>query len=155
MCFQPALPALSWFLRVALMPPPCPRYRHRPVGTLCFRVHKKKSPGSKIRNVVFRIATRALQHQTIFKIFDAGGDLLSHTLPGAVPSAQTGLASGVGKGPGVTPSQKPPTNISGNTHPHHPTTKEGWLVCRVIPDTAQQTRLSTKYFCNTRTPHRA
>ena len=55
------------------------------------------------------------------KIFDAGGDLLSHTLPGAVPSAQTGLASGFGKGPGVTPSQKPPTNISGNTHPHHPT----------------------------------
>ncbi len=36
--------------------------------------------------------------------FDAGGDLLSHTLPGAVPSALTGLASGFGKGPGVTPS---------------------------------------------------
>ena len=32
-----------------------------------------------------------------------GGDLLSHTLPGAVPSAQAGLASGFGKGPGVTP----------------------------------------------------
>ena len=33
----------------------------------------------------------------------AGGDLLSHTLPGAVPSAQVGLASGFGMGPGVTP----------------------------------------------------
>ena len=31
-----------------------------------------------------------------------GGDLLSHTLPGAVPSAQAGLASGFGKGPGVS-----------------------------------------------------
>ena len=35
--------------------------------------------------------------------FSAGGDLLSRTLPGAVPSAQVGLASGFGKGPGVTP----------------------------------------------------
>ena len=34
-----------------------------------------------------------------------GSDLLSHTLPGAVPSAQAGLASGFGKGPGVTPPQ--------------------------------------------------
>ena len=33
----------------------------------------------------------------------AGSDLLSHTLPGAVPSAQVGLASGFGMGPGVTP----------------------------------------------------
>jgi hypothetical protein len=30
-----------------------------------------------------------------------GGDLLSHTLPSAVPSALEGLASGFGKGPGV------------------------------------------------------
>ena len=33
-----------------------------------------------------------------------GGDLLSHTLPGAVPSALEGLASGFGKGPGVSHS---------------------------------------------------
>ena len=53
--------------------------------------------------------------------FNAGGVLLSHTLPGAVPSAQVGLASGFGKGPGVTPPQKPPTNTTeqhtpNNTH---------------------------------------
>ena len=34
--------------------------------------------------------------------FLVGGNLLSHTLPGAVPSARTGLASGFGKGPGVS-----------------------------------------------------
>ena len=46
---------------------------------------------------------------------NAGGDLLSHTLPGAVPSAQAGLASGFGKGPGVTPPLKPPTNTTEQT----------------------------------------
>ena len=32
-----------------------------------------------------------------------GGNLLSHPLPGAVPSARAGLASGFGMGPGVSP----------------------------------------------------
>jgi hypothetical protein len=34
-----------------------------------------------------------------------GGDLLSHTLTSAVPSALQGLATGFGKGPGVPPTQ--------------------------------------------------
>jgi len=34
----------------------------------------------------------------------SGGDLLSHTVSRAVPSAQRGLASGFGMGPGVSPS---------------------------------------------------
>ena len=34
----------------------------------------------------------------------SGGDLLSHTLPGAVPSALWVLASGFGMGPGVSPT---------------------------------------------------
>ena len=33
-----------------------------------------------------------------------GGDLLSHTVSRAVPSAQKGLASGFGMEPGVSPS---------------------------------------------------
>jgi hypothetical protein len=33
----------------------------------------------------------------------SGGVLLSHTLPGAVPSALESLASGFGMGPGVSP----------------------------------------------------
>ena len=34
----------------------------------------------------------------------SGGDLLSHTLPSAVPSALWVLASGFGMGPGVSPT---------------------------------------------------
>jgi hypothetical protein len=34
-------------------------------------------------------------------MFDVGGDLLSHTLTSAVPSALEGLASGFDMGPGV------------------------------------------------------
>lgn len=34
----------------------------------------------------------------------SGNVLLSHTVPGAVPSALKGLASGFGMGPGVSPS---------------------------------------------------
>ena len=36
-------------------------------------------------------------------MFDVGGDLLSHTLTSAVPSALEGLASWFGMGPGVPP----------------------------------------------------
>jgi hypothetical protein len=50
---------------------------------------------------------------------NAGGVLLSHTLPGAVPSAQAGLASGFGKGPGVTPPLKPPTKHTKQHTPNH------------------------------------
>ena len=35
-------------------------------------------------------------------LFVVGGDLLSHNLPVAVPSACAGLASGFGMGPGVS-----------------------------------------------------
>src|SRR5659263_660062 len=37
-----------------------------------------------------------------------GGDLLSHAVTRAVPSAQKGLASGFGMEPGVSPSLSPP-----------------------------------------------
>lgn len=72
-------------------------------------------------------------HTPSFFSFSAGGDLLSHTLPGAVPSAQVGLASGFGKGPGVTPplttTDKP---IIRTKH----TPNQTQLVCRAVPDTA-------------------
>ena len=38
----------------------------------------------------------------MFVLFGVGGDLLSHNLPVAVPSACAGLASGFGMGPGVS-----------------------------------------------------
>ena len=40
---------------------------------------------------------------TTYQVLRVGGNLLSHSLPGAVPSARAGLASGFGKGPGVSP----------------------------------------------------
>ena len=40
--------------------------------------------------------------------FGCGGVLLSHTLPGAVPSPCQVLASGFGMGPGVSPGPWPP-----------------------------------------------
>ena len=59
------------------------------------------------------------KHHTHHNKKNVGGDLLSHTLPGAVPSALAGLASGFGKGPGVTPPQQPPTNTTGKHTPNH------------------------------------
>ena len=52
-----------------------------------------------------------------------GGVLLSHTLPGAVPSPCQVLASGFGMGPGVSPGPWPPQIC--NCHPGDP--------CRVFP----------------------
>ena len=74
------------------------------------------------------------------KSFDAGGDLLSHTLPSAVPSAQVDLASGFGMGPGVTPPLTPPTNIR-----QHPTT-HGWAVsCQTLNNEREHTHHTEKH----------
>lgn len=68
-------------------------------------------------------------HTPLIFSFSAGGDLLSHTLPGAVPSAQVGLASGFGKGPGVTPplttTDKP---IQNKTHTQPNQHRFSWCV---------------------------
>ena len=60
--------------------------------------------------------------------FKAGGDLLSHTLPGAVPSAQVSLATGFGKGPGgsLPLTTTDTTNGTKHTHPHY----RGGVPCR-------------------------
>ena len=52
------------------------------------------------RNGAITVWWRVPQH---IKFLSVGGNLLSHSLPGAVPSARAGLASGFGKGPGVSP----------------------------------------------------
>ena len=79
-----------------------------------------------------------------------GGVLLSHTLPGAVPSPCQALASGFGKGPGVTPGpwppQKPPstartpkkTGTPTGQKENHPRAATG--ACRDGPGTGQRTR---------------
>ena len=74
-------------------------------------------------------------HTPHTKKYYAGSDLLSHTLPSAVPSAQADLASGFGMGPGVTLPLTPPTKTRPTTT-HHTNTGVGG----VMPDTEQQTR---------------
>ena len=44
----------------------------------------------------------AFKYVVVVCCFYVGGNLLSHTLPSAVPSARAGLASGFGMGPGVS-----------------------------------------------------
>ena len=48
--------------------------------------------------------------------FGCGGVLLSHTLPGAVPSPCQVLASGFGMGPGVSPGPWPPQILCYTSH---------------------------------------
>ena len=59
-----------------------------------------------------------------FSLLNVGGDLLSHTLTSAVPSALEGLASGFGMGPGVPHSATTTDNTirlsTYRTHPPHP-----------------------------------
>src|SRR5690606_37432854 len=57
-----------------------------------------------------------------------GGVLLSHTPPGAVPSALGSLASGFGMGPGGPSPLSPPTTLS----PHTPTRGVGKAACCVV-----------------------
>src|SRR5690606_17775858 len=74
---------------------------------------------------VFPFGNRVVAHQegswwaTIVG-WGVGGVLLSHTPPGAVPSALGSLASGFGMGPGGPSPLSPPTTLS----PHTPT--RGW-----------------------------
>ena len=49
----------------------------------------------------------------MFLLFYVGGNLLSHNLPVAVPSARAGLASGFGMGPGVSLSLLTTDKLSG------------------------------------------
>src|SRR6476659_4033277 len=84
------------------------RHRSRP-SVSCERVEK---PQNRSAPPCDRRGTSKL---------NVGGDLLSHTLTSAVPSALEGLASGFGMGPGVPPPPTPPTTLS--TYP--PTTTGG------------------------------
>src|SRR3954453_4569192 len=52
-----------------------------------------------------------------FAYVESGGVLLSHTLPGAVPSALEGLASGFGMRPGVSPALCPPKHLPTHAQP--------------------------------------
>ena len=60
---------------------------------------------------------RILAHPTLIKFWCVGGVLLSHNPTIAVPSAQSSLATGIGTGPGVPSTLKPPTQTHETNHP--------------------------------------
>ena len=68
--------------------------------------------GSRSETWLTQKRARILSKQDPDPMLNVGGDLLSHTLTSAVPSALEGLASGFGMGPGVTPPPQPPTTLS-------------------------------------------
>ena len=73
------------------------------------------------------------------KFLCVGGVLLSHNPTIAVPSAQSNLATGIGTGPGVPLTLKPPTQTHlKQTTPHTPLT--GAQGQRVVSNTVQQTQ---------------
>ena len=84
-----------------------------------------------------------LAHPTpICSFLCVGGVLLSHNPTIAVPSAQSSLATGIGTGPGVPSTLKPPTQTQFETnHPH--TLVKGRRRC-VVSNTVQQTQ--TRYY---------
>ena len=57
---------------------------------------------------------------TYYEVICVGGVLLSHNPTIAVPSAQSSLATGIGTGPGVPSTLKPPTQTFETTTPHTP-----------------------------------
>ena len=65
--------------------------------------------------------------------FGCGGVLLSHTLPGAVPSPCQVLASGFGMGPGVSPGPWPPQIF--NCHPTGSRGGSWWVGDRIVDAT--------------------
>ena len=63
---------------------------------------------------------RILAHPTHHdEVICVGGVLLSHNPTIAVPSAQSSLATGIGTGPGVPSTLKPPTQTHETNHPPH------------------------------------
>ena len=54
-------------------------------------------------NLMYRAEEKRPTVGWAFSVWLSGGVLLSHTVPGAVPSALVGLASGFGMLPGVSP----------------------------------------------------
>ena len=81
-------------------------------------------------------------HTHIYEDISVGGVLLSHNPTIAVPSAQSSLATGIGTGPGVPSTLKPPTQTQFETnHPSHP------IGCRqrVASNTVQQTQTQQSF----------
>ena len=73
-------------------------------------------------------------HDVDIKFLCVGGVLLSHNPTIAVPSAQSNLATGIGTGPGVPLTLKPPTQTHlKQTTPHTPSTGvQASVLCQTL-----------------------
>ena len=69
-----------------------------------------------------------------YEVISVGGVLLSHNPTIAVPSAQSNLATGIGTGPGVPLTLKPPTQThETTTTPHTPSTGvQASVLCQTL-----------------------
>ena len=80
-------------------------------------------------------------HHKHIKFLCVGGVLLSHNPTIAVPSAQSNLATGIGTGPGVPLTLKPPTQTQfNNNHPYG-------VCCVKHCTTNTNTTIFFSYFC--------
>src|SRR5699024_7395443 len=78
-------------------------------------------------------------------MFYVGGNLLSHTLPGAVPSARAGLASGFGMGTGRFPAAIATDKSSEQT------CSDAWVLCQILHSgRVHTTRVCLFFVCATR-----
>ena len=94
--------------RRARLPHPATRTKKRPGHKgRCGSTHDPTTPGGRGAHTIIQLSL----------MFWVGGNLLSHTLPSAVPSARAGLASGFGMGPGVSPP--PSTTDTPTGHASH------------------------------------
>ena len=99
----------------------------------------KKCVGCATLLLPWRILAHPTHHDEVICV---GGVLLSHNPTIAVPSAQSSLATGIGTGPGVPSTLKPPTQTHKTTTPHTPT---GYGQ-RVASNTVQQTQTQQSFF---------
>ena len=65
-------------------------------------------------------------------LFGVGGDLLSHNLPVAVPSACAGLASGFGMGPGVSLQLLTTDKYTKHKPLLFGCPPVGWVLCQIL-----------------------
>ena len=88
-----------------------------------------------------------------YEVRCVGGVLLSHNPTIAVPSAQSNLATGIGTGPGVPLTLKPPTQTQFETNHPPVLPKKGYRQC-VVSNTVQQTqtRHYSSVFCGNLVP---
>ena len=79
-------------------------------------------------------------------LFGVGGDLLSHNLPVAVPSACAGLASGFGMGPGVSLQLLTTDKHTKQKYPFWVPFCSGCCVRYCIVDAVTTVTVSSSYF---------